>query len=181
MKSKRSKQWWVCHVDLLCHRPVPRKGQKSWSWERLAQSCVWHGLEETAAVSSLSSSQQAHRACSGEPQTASFPLKTHCSHNIKIRLLTFPRVTFRTLKNPKTGTRQCSSRYTESPVGLSASFSGVCDRFFTAPDVVLSPCACCVCYVTLCCLSTTVLRVHWGKPLSPHLHFPRELWHSGEI
>lgn len=46
--------------------------------------------------------------------------------------------------------------------------------------VVLSPCACCVCYVTLCCLSITVLRGRWGKPLSPLLHFPWELWHSGE-
>lgn len=88
------------------------------------------------------------------PKTLSSPLETHCSPQHKNETLTCPRVTFRTLKNPKTGTRQCSNRYTESPVGLSACFSGVCDRF------CLSPCACCVCYVTLCCLSTTVLRVH---------------------
>lgn len=58
------------------------------------------------------------------------------------------------------------------------SFQCSVGSFFAALYVVLSPFAC---DVTLCCLSITVLRVHWGKPLSPHLHFSWELWHSGEI
>lgn len=50
------------------------------------------------------------------------------------------------------------------------------------------PCVCSYIYVcvsmlchTVLCLSTTVLRAYWGKPLPPHLHFPWELWHSDEI
>lgn len=42
-----------------------------------------------------------------------------------------------------------------------------------------------VCFYMLChvllCLSITVLRAYWGKPLPPHLHFSREQWHSDEI
>lgn len=33
---------------------------------------------------------------------------------------------------------------------------------------------------TVFCLSITVLRSYWGKPLPPHLHFPWELWYSHE-
>lgn len=38
-----------------------------------------------------------------------------------------------------------------------------------------------VCHMYVLCLSITALRAYWGKPLSPHLHFPWELWHSDEI
>lgn len=41
----------------------------------------------------------------------------------------FPYLTFRTLKNPKTGTRQCSNRYTRYLVGLCICFRAPQDHF----------------------------------------------------
>lgn len=173
---------------LFCHRPNPRKGQKSCSRERVGQSSARHGLEETAAVPALSSSQQTRGACTGKRQT--LPLNQILAAaiswfydvvNWEFLSSLFPFVTFRTLKNPKTGTRQCSNRYTKYLVGLSIRFCVLWHRFacFTCRSVTI----CMWCHMTLCvcCLSITVLRVHWGKPLSPHLHFSWELWHSGEI
>lgn len=78
----------VCSLHYQCillfvfwnHRPNSWKRQKPWSWERLSQSSPWYGLEETATVAELSSSQHAHCACTGKCQD--LPLHeataTHC-------------------------------------------------------------------------------------------------------
>lgn len=82
------------------------------------------------------------------------------------------RLRFRTPTSPKTGTRPCSNRYTKYLVRAFCPF-------FT-PALCVCVCvrasvhALMFCH-TVFCLSIAALRASPGKPLSPHLHFPREL------
>lgn len=74
-----------------------------------------------------------------------------------------PHLHFRTLKSPKTGTRQCSNRYTEYPVRGKTSTFDVFLCWLSRPVCVcVSKCVCMlyvvyvVCYVTLCSVSPSL-------------------------
>lgn len=149
------------------HRSNPRKGQKPWYWERLAQSRPWHGLEEAAPVAELScacSSSLFHRTCTGRIEKTSklLPGCPQCSRECFIPLL------FRTRRSPKTGTRRCSNRYTKYLVRpfhpfhcrsscRPVSVQALCVSVFVCVSVSVRMCVCVYsCYVTLCSVSPSL-------------------------
>lgn len=144
------------------HRSNPRKGQKPRSWERLSQSNPWYGLEEAPSVAELPAtrrSSQSHRTCTGRNKSSQ-QLRPHI---LTLRCEWVIPLPFRTLRSPKTGTRQCSNRYTKYPVGLSHGFHFV-DVCFVHHVVLLasklsvcvSICVFFLCYVTLYSVSPSL-------------------------
>lgn len=126
------------------HRSNPRTGQKPRSWERLSQSSPWYGLEEAASVAELPAtrrSSQSHRTCTGR-KTNPQQLRPHILTLRREWVIPLP---FRTLRSPKTGTRQCSNRYTKYPVSPSHGFHFV-DVCFVHHVVLLASKLFCVCF-----------------------------------
>lgn len=176
------------------HRSNPRKGRKPRYWERLAQSRPWHGLEEAAPVAELScacSSSLFHRTCTGrieKPQSCCLVVLSAAVNVSSLFFLEHGEVQRLVQDDVQTDTQ---NTWWDPFILFTVAHHVVLLASKLFVFMFLSVCVCfcvCVCVCvsvfmlchTVFCLSITALRAYWGKPLSPHLHFPRELWHSGE-